>query len=339
MATVIGTSGSVRAVKEEAAALGLAFGGDNLDKLDQLEKELSARLSDAVTQAGERYREELHALEVGVSAARDLSEGEIEALLHSLEQGARIITDRIVALRSVPSRLLRLVNLAKILGHLFLGWLLRRRAHRQIRAIRERVSRHDAEVLAFRQDSEGFIARQVQPLIQQHAAARALLASPSAAGARAELAVIDALRSLPSEYTVLNDVCLPASKFMRLHGKPIRSAQLDHVVVSVGGIFVIETKYWSQQFLERGDFMNPFEQVRRAGYLCHRLLKEEGLPCRVRNVLVSKGALPPKAPEDFVKVLTPDKLAGYFRWFKPELSTDDVFDIIRFLEGWVATDG
>ena len=61
--------------------------------------------------------------------------------------------------------------------------------------------------------------------------------SASAKGRRGERAVASILSELPSsEYSVINDITLQDE-----HG----STQIDHVIVSVYGIFVIETKNYS----------------------------------------------------------------------------------------------
>jgi restriction system protein len=96
---------------------------------------------------------------------------------------------------------------------------------------------------------------------------RAYLRSPTAKGARGERRVNSILdRKLPSnEYEIFHDVTLPSS-----HG----STQIDHIVVSKYGIFVIETKnytgwifgdakskQWTQVvFKEKNRFMNPLRQ-------------------------------------------------------------------------------
>ena len=95
----------------------------------------------------------------------------------------------------------------------------------------------------------------------------AYLRSPKVKGARGERRVNSILeRKLPSnEYTVFHDITLPSS---------FGSTQIDHIVVSRYGIFVIETKnytgwifgdarskQWTQVvFKEKNRFMNPLRQ-------------------------------------------------------------------------------
>ena len=53
-------------------------------------------------------------------------------------------------------------------------------------------------------------------------------------GKAGELAVTDALKALPDQYVVLNDLMLPDGR-----------GNVDHLVIGPNGIFVIETKNYS----------------------------------------------------------------------------------------------
>ncbi|GEM_PF-747061 len=139
--------------------------------------------------------------------------------------------------------------------------------------------------------------------------------SPELAGARAELAVVEQLKRLPEGYIVLNDVRLRASRFHWYNGVPLQSAQIDHLVISPAGLFVIETKVWSRQFVESGDYHDPFDQVGRAGYLCYDTVKPFG-KVQVRGIIACAGHLPPQPESAKVKVLRVEELAGYITWFK-----------------------
>jgi hypothetical protein len=70
--------------------------------------------------------------------------------------------------------------------------------------------------------------------------------SPKRKGDRAEKAVANRLECrLPAEYKVLNDVYLPLSDGT--------TAQIDHIVVSQYGVFVIETKNYSGWIFGKAD--------------------------------------------------------------------------------------
>lgn len=113
---------------------------------------------------------------------------------------------------------------------------------------------------------------------------------------------------------------------------PGRSAQIDHAVVGPGGVFVIEVKLWSSAFSSRGDYYDPFIQVRWAGRLCHFFLKSHlHRSIKVREIISSSGSLPPKPTGSFAKVQRPHEVGGYIKWFKPELDQSTVEHIDEVL--------
>ncbi len=158
------------------------------------------------------------------------------------------------------------------------------------------------------------------------------LHSPELTGAKAELEVIWRLRSLPGGYTVFNNVQLNSRRFIKFNDVPLQSAQLDHVVLSPAGVFVIETKCWSRQFSESGHYHNPFDQVQRARYLCWDLLKAEYGKLPVRAIILTSDSLPAAPPDSYTKVLYSKDLTGYITWFnRQELSPDVLRDVARYL--------
>jgi hypothetical protein len=141
-------------------------------------------------------------------------------------------------------------------------------------------------------------------------------------GAKAELDAIQQLNKLPNNYYVLNDVHLTARRYMSYKGKTVKSAQIDHLVIANTGIFVVEVKHWSQQFVEKGQFFDPYEQVSRANYLCHCLLKEElNIHVKVCSILAYRGHLPQKISDNYVKVLPIDGLDNYINHFQSSVLT------------------
>lgn len=160
-----------------------------------------------------------------------------------------------------------------------------------------------------------------------------LLNSAELAGAEAEFAVIDQLRKLPPSTIVFNDVFLEADRHINFDGVALISAQIDHVVLTPAGVFVIETKRWSQRFVASGEFFNPFDQVSRAGYLCYDLLRQRYGKIRVRSVIASFGDLPAPPSNSYVKVVRPESLANYIAGFQNvELSIAHFNELREFFE-------
>lgn len=160
-----------------------------------------------------------------------------------------------------------------------------------------------------------------------------LLDSGELAGARAELDMIAHLARLPDEFIVFNDIRLAADRFIRFNGVPLQSAQLDHVVLSPAGVFVIETKCWSRRFVDSEAYHDPFDQVQRASYLCYDQLWTQFGKVRVRSIIACVGQLPVPPKDTRVKVLPIDDIAGYISWFKQvELSPRRFSKVQRFLK-------
>ncbi len=164
----------------------------------------------------------------------------------------------------------------------------------------------------------------------------ALQGSGELAGAIAELDVIEHLAHLPAGHTVLNDVRLIADRHIRFNGIPLQSAQIDHIVLSPAGVFIIETKFWSLNFVESGRYHNPFDQIQRSAYMCYDQLRRRFGKIRVRSVIAHAGHLPPAPSNSHVKVLKITELVGYLSWFKKqELSIDQLVQVCHYLEGFV----
>jgi Nuclease-related domain len=100
------------------------------------------------------------------------------------------------------------------------------------------------------------------------------------AGKQGELAVTQALQSLPDQYVVLNDLVLPDGK-----------GNVDHLVMGPNGLFVIETKNYSSYVRCLGDdwFVN--------GKKVHSLSKQAK-----RNAMAIKNSLAPIFAEHHVRM-------------------------------------
>jgi hypothetical protein len=158
---------------------------------------------------------------------------------------------------------------------------------------------------------------------------RSLLNSSELAGAEAEIAVIDRLRMLPSSAAVFNDVRLQATRFIHFNGAALMSAQIDHVVLTHAGVFVVETKNWSHRFVESGDFYDPFDQISRASYLCYDLLRERFGKTRVRSVIACVGKLPDAPRDSYIKVVSPERLNSYISGFRSVELAPEYFNELR----------
>jgi hypothetical protein len=151
-------------------------------------------------------------------------------------------------------------------------------------------------------------------------------------GALGEHKVVKELENLSDENILINDFALtfhPAI-YNRQENDYIKSIQIDHVLVTPSGIFLIETKNWSEKSLSNLDLRSPVQQVKRTSFAFFKILigdiannkvklnqhhwGDRKIPIRNLIVLINS-----KPNEEFqhVKVLTLSELLGYVRYFKP----------------------
>lgn len=163
-------------------------------------------------------------------------------------------------------------------------------------------------------------------------------------GAKGEQMVVNALAPLSDDYTLINDFTYTfnnglKSKKDRLY---IKSIQIDHLLISTAGIFIIETKNWSSDSLENSSLRSPVEQVKRAQVALSHLVTpmanlrfskhhwgDRKIPIRNLVVLINQK---PREEFDHVEILTLNELCNYVTHFKPTLSTEETLIITQFLK-------
>ena len=158
-------------------------------------------------------------------------------------------------------------------------------------------------------------------------------------GSIGEQKVVDALKVLPDDHILINDFSLSFNPplYNRKENEYIGSIQVDHVLVAPSGIFLIETKNWSEKSINDTCLRSPVEQVKRHGYVIYNLLNgqngnrsielnkhhwgDKKIP--VRNIVV---LIQSKPIEEFqyVKVLSLHQLVSYISYFKPIFTVNEV---------------
>ena len=229
---------------------------------------------------------------------------DIEPLLADLTEayGSSVARKKAETSRSVRAVRHRIQNLRSEVGFLkrILNWFKVQGGERTILRLRSEETRY------------------VNDLAETIRRFADLLSSRELAGARAELGVAAQLERLTDDHVVIHDIRLKSEQYIHFGGRPLRSAQIDHIVVAPSGVFVIETKWWSRNFVEAREYHDPYDQIQRAGYLCYRLVKEHFGDLPVRKVIACAGALPEPPPDVYVKVLRPTEINGYITWFKTQ---------------------
>lgn len=344
MAQVIGESGAYREIRRKLAEVGLEIAA--LEDVARLRDELPRRREAGAAGAAaeyqalaQQYAARLAEWEVHVAATFATELPRFEAAAHA----AHDAVDRAEAEKNDVGPFLS--NLTR--PHRLLRWL---RARRGLVAAKAGLRQAIWELERFRGTTE-LPLRQCRATLDYHATHRpefirdrldriegqiALvnqLLEHEVGGAAAEIEMIGLLAALPEGWIVLHDVVLESERWVYQDGRRIKTAQLDHVAVGPGGVFVIETKNWSRAFTEAGEYHSPYDQVSRASDLCHRLLKENGHPSRTRAIIATRTHLPDKPEDVFAKVKRPEEVCGYLTWFKAELAAGEVIAIAALLHG------
>ena len=165
-------------------------------------------------------------------------------------------------------------------------------------------------------------------------------------GALGEQKVVKELENLSDEYFLINDFSISFSTpiYNRQENDYIKSIQIDHILISPSGIFLIETKNWSEKSLENFSLRSPVEQVKRTSFVLFKLLNNEmanyhlhldrhhwGIKkISIRNLIVLTKSKP-KEEFQHVKTLTLNELTGYVQYFKPTFSNIEAQRITDYL--------
>ena len=149
-------------------------------------------------------------------------------------------------------------------------------------------------------------------------------------GAIGEQKVVKELEKLHDDYTLINDFCLYFSPAIyNLKEKEyIKSIQADHVLIAPSGVFLIETKNWSEHSVKNLSLRSPIEQLRRTSFALSTVLRnrtanyslnyhhwgKKRIPIRNLVVLINNK---PREEFEYVKLLSLNELLNYIMYFPP----------------------
>ena len=167
-------------------------------------------------------------------------------------------------------------------------------------------------------------------------------------GAEGEILVIEKLRNLTDDYCIFNDLFFELDNGVNFNGAFLKSAQIDHLVIGPSGIYVIETKNWSEAYVKKvfdnGSY-TPYDQIKRSSYAVYRhlnsskygnifqkayysLAKKE---IKVKSIIAITGSKIPLQDKGFVKVLFPNQLSGYISEREHILSNEMIENLVENL--------
>jgi hypothetical protein len=170
---------------------------------------------------------------------------------------------------------------------------------------------------------------------------------PIIAGAIGEKAVLNVLSKLSDEFYLINDFSMKFDPpiYNKKENDRIFSVQIDHLLISNSGLFVIETKNWSKKSVNTIDLRSPVQQILRTSYALFVLLNgkngfsKSGLDHHhwgskkipIKNAIVMTNAKPTQE-FNFVKIVSVNKLVGYIQYFDDVLSKSETSNLFTYLK-------
>lgn len=165
-------------------------------------------------------------------------------------------------------------------------------------------------------------------------------------GAIGEQKAVDELKNLPDSFVVLNNVQITMSRpiYNSKTDDRIYSVQADHLVVWPTGVFLIETKHWSEYTAKLQSNFSPIDQVKRTNYALFCILnprpprgffaslfaKTNTKKIPIRSVLLMTNSTT-QIRDPFVKVLSLSELNSYIRSFTANFNEEDIQVVLREL--------
>lgn len=160
-------------------------------------------------------------------------------------------------------------------------------------------------------------------------------------GAVGENLVVNEIKKLSDDYVLINDFNLSFHRpiFYKKHKQWVSSIQIDHLLISKAGIFIIETKNWSQSSVNSLSLRSPIEQIERANFALYIYVSEnitlhdhhwgeQQVPIRNLIVMINNK---PKETFKYVKVKLLKEMNNYIKYFEPVLNDNQFNRIVSAL--------
>lgn len=165
-------------------------------------------------------------------------------------------------------------------------------------------------------------------------------------GAIGEQQAVDELAKLPDSYHIINNFKLNFYKpiYNRNTGETILSVQADHIVVGPTGVFLVETKNWSQESIKNENLYSPVDQIKRSSYALFIYLNNAvnkrvlslarenwgKKKVSIRNIILMVRGKPNKEFQ-FVKLLNLPEVCSYITYFDKMYDDEEVQNIVEYL--------
>ena len=208
-----------------------------------------------------------------------------------------------------------------------------------VKNISREIENNEIFIRMYETGKDSLIENRAKPQIDKLKYTRNILESSRnlISGAIGENLVVKEIKKLSDDYVLINDFNLRFSRpiFYKKHNQRIYSIQIDHLLISKAGIFIIETKNWSKSSVNSLSLRSPIEQIERSNFALYVFLSEnltlydhhwgeQRVPIRNLIVMIKNK---PRGQFKYVSVKLLRELNDYIKYFEPVL-TDNQFDRI-----------
>ncbi|HEX9828320.1 MAG TPA: nuclease-related domain-containing protein [Flavobacteriaceae bacterium] len=214
---------------------------------------------------------------------------------------------------------------------------------------RSRLDSTNEKLQKYTVNKEKIIEQRSSPMLRKLAYTKQVIENlePLIAGAIGENLVEKELKKLTGKNILFNDFSMQFTPpiYNREENDRIFSIQIDHLLVTNAGIFIIETKNWSKTSIESLDLRSPVKQIKRTNYALFVMLNSDShqkgiglnhhhwgakkLP--IRNIVAMINAKP-KEEFSHVQVKTLKELNNYITYFEPIFEDNEVYRISEYLK-------
>ncbi|MFD1014437.1 nuclease-related domain-containing protein [Winogradskyella rapida] len=205
------------------------------------------------------------------------------------------------------------------------------------------IQASEAFIEKFETDKIKFVEERAQSKLEELEYIRQVVegAKNLISGAIGENLVVKEIKKLSDDYVLINDFNLKFSDpiFYKKYNQRIHSIQIDHLLLSKAGIFIIETKNWSRSSVDSLSLRSPIEQIERANYALFVYFSEklslkghhwgeQQIPIRNLIVMINNK---PKGEFKYVKIKLLKELNTYLSYFEPVLTAAQLHRIANKL--------
>lgn len=213
----------------------------------------------------------------------------------------------------------------------------------------KRLKKTNKKIYEYTLNREKIISERSSPKLRELAYTKEVIEGiyPLIAGAVGENLVEKELKKLSDKNILFNDFSIDFNTpiYNKKENDRIFSIQIDHLLITNAGIFIIETKNWSKKSIERLDLRSPVKQIRRTSYALFVILnsdsKRRGISFNrhhwgdkqlpIRNIIAMINEKP-KEKFKYVQVKNLKELNRYITYFDPIFDDNEVNSISEYLK-------